>query len=368
MTTSVATASVFARAAAECGSFIAWWAQELRDACTSFMQHVAPQRAQRYTLDVSAARGSLARNGGEPAPQLQFEIHDGRLPELREVWAGAGVAPRTAHVSIALPSAAVLVFQLQLPPLGEREVEGAVALQLERKLPLPKQQIYIDWRIAEKLPDRSRIVDVAIARRSDVMHWRDELRNWGWRIRSIGCRDASGQLQFNLLPSPVPRLNLAFGRRERWLAYGTLALCAAYLLTVIGQWSYERLSLREQVAQAQIEVAKVEELRTRLEKEMKPVASLLQLMKAPAADRTLAIMSNAMPRDAWLYQTDIQSAADAPVTVSLEGYTSSATTLVQALEQSRQFANVQLLEVVTSDPATGRERVKLKASMYGGGP
>lgn len=357
------TASV----AAECGSFIAWWAQELRDARTSFMQHVVPQRAQQFILDVSEGRASLTRNGRQPGQQLQFEMPDGRLPELREVWAGAGVAPRKAHVSIALPEVSVLMVQLRLPPLGEREVEGAIALQLERKLPLPREQVYIDWRVAEKLPDRSRLVDVAVARRSHVMHWRDQVRAWGWRIASIGCRDASGQLRFNLLPSPVPRLNFAFGRRERMLTYGALALSAAYLATVVGQWSYERVSLRERIAEAQIEVAKVDELRALLKKESKPVASLLQLMKAPAADRTLAAMSVVMPRHAWLYQADIQSVTDAPITVSLEGYTPSATTLLQSLEQSEQFEGVQLVEVVTTDPALGLERVKLKARGQGGG-
>lgn len=351
---------LFARLATEVGDFFAWWMQELRDTRTALMERFAPRRSQRYILELSDEFGVLSRVGAPPQDAARFSFEQGHLPSLQEIQSGA---PGKARLEIALPEKAVLRFEVRLPPLGESEVAGAVALQLERELPLPAEQLFIDWYVAEKAPDRSRVIAVALARQAQVHHWRDEVRSWGWRVDRIGCRGDDRPVRFNLLPRLVPRLSFAVGRRERLMAAGALVLGLAYAMTVGGQWIYERTALAARIAQAREQLAKVEELQGALDRESRPIAKLRELMQtAPTGDAIMAI-SSAVPKDSWLYQIDIRALA-APVTIGLEGYTPTAASLVQALEQSQRFEALQLLEVANSEAGEQRDRIKIKAHLF----
>lgn len=351
---------LLARLAMEVGSFFAWWVQELRDTRAALMERFAPRRSQRYILELSDEHGVLRRLGGPSQDGARIAFEQRHLPPLHEIHSGA---PAKARLEIALPEKAVLRFEMHLPPLDESEVAGAVALQLERELPLPAEQLFIDWYVAEKAPDRSRVIAVALARRAQVDHWREEVRSWGWRVARVGCRGDDRPVRFNLLPRPVPRLSFAVGRRERLMATSALALGLAYAMTVAGQWIHERTALAERIEQAREQLAKVEELQGALHRESQPIAKLRELMQAaPTGDAIMAV-SNAVPKDSWLYQLDILALAG-PVTIGLEGYTPSAVSLVQALKQSQRFEAVQLLEVANGEAGERGDRIKVKANLF----
>lgn len=353
--------SAAARASDEVNAFVAWWLHELRDTWLAASERLAPERAQHFVVDLTGPRAAIHRQGSSDS-SIEFDCSSLDLPGLQQVWPQN--APIAARATVLLPEASVLTCELRLPPVAERDVARAVELQLERKLPLPKDQLYVDWRIRESLPDRSRIVDVLIARRTAVDRLRDGVRAWGWRPVAIANKGPDGRQRFNLLPPPTRRLSFAVGTRERYLAWTAVALVFVYAAVAVGKGWLERASVRDELAQARSQTTRIEKQRALLAKEGKPIALLDEIMRQPAAAEGLVAVSSALPHDTWIYQADIRTLGSG-VSMNLEGYTPSATSLLQGLQSSNRLEQIELIEATSAGLGSGSERVELKARMRG---
>jgi hypothetical protein len=266
---------------------------------------------------------------------------------------------------VLLPESSTLTCEFRLPPVADRDVAPAVELQLERKLPLPREQLYVDWRIRETLADRSRLIDVVVARRTTVDRVRDSVRAWGWRPVAVGRSEPDGRQRFNLLPAPTRRLSFDIGRRERYLAWSAAALVFIYLAVVIGQALFERGSVRDELRQARTQMSRIDKQRALLVSESQPIAMLHELMSQPSAAEGLVAVSGALPQDSWIYQADIRTLANG-VGVHLEGYTPSSTVLLQALQASGRLEAVELVEATSAGVGSGSERIEMKARVRNG--
>jgi hypothetical protein len=330
------------RASDELNAFVAWWLHELREAWAAARERLAPERSRPIIIDLSERRGELS--------------------DLQEIVAEN--APANARATVLLPEPSVLKCELRLPPVAVRDIARVVGLQLERKLPLPQEQLYVDWRVREVLPDRSRIVDVIMARRTVVDHLREAIRARGWRPVAITSREADGKQQFNLLPSPTRRLSFAVGTRERYLAWSAGALIVVYVAVAAGKGWMERASVRDDLTQARAQTMEIKKQRAVLATESKPIALLDEVMRQPSAAEGLAAVSSAFPRDSWIYQADVRALATG-VSMTLEGYAPSATSLLQGLESSGRLDAIELIEATSTGAGSASERVELKARMRG---
>lgn len=350
-----------ARASDELNAFVAWWLHELRDTWLAASERVAPARAQHFVVDLTGPRGAIRRQGSSES-SIEFDCGSLDLPELQQVWPQS--APAAARATVLLPESSVLTCELRVPPVAERDVARAVELQLERKLPLPGEQLYVDWRVRESLPDRSRIVDVLIARRTVIDRMRDGVRAWGWRAVAITSKEPEGRQRFNLLPLPTRRLSFAVGTRERYLSWIAVALVFVYAAVAVGKGWLERSSVRDNLVHARTQTTHIEKQRALLAKEGKPIVLLDEVMRRPSAADGLIAVSTALPHDTWIYQADIRALASG-VSMSLEGYTPSATSLLQGLQSSKRLDQIELIEATSAGVGSGSERVELKARVQG---
>lgn len=334
--------AVLVRASDELNAFAAWSLHELRDAWAAARERLAPESSRRFVIDLTDRRGDLTD-----------------LPDL-----SGDNAPANARTTVLLPESSVLKCELRLPPVADRDVDRVVELQLERKLPLPQEQLYVDWRVREVLPDRSRLVDVIMARRTIVDRLREVVRSCGWRAVAITSREADGKQRFNLLPAPTRRLSFAMGTRERYLAWSAAALILVYAAVAIGKGWMDRASVRDDLTQARAQTMEIKKQRAVLATQSKPIALLDEVMRQPSAADGLIAVSSAFPSDSWIYQADIRTQATG-VSVNVEGYTPSATSLLQGLESSGRLDAVELIEATSAGAGSGSERVELKAHMRG---
>jgi hypothetical protein len=347
----------------ELSAFGAWWVHEVRDAWTAVMERVAPQSSRHFTLDLSGAQGVLSTAGEDSAAAVVpiMASSTGQLPALSEAWPQASIG--SARVMVLLHDSATLTCLLRLPPVAERDVARAVELQLERELPLPREQLYVDWWVQEKGTDQSRVVVVLMARRQYIDTLRDSVREWGWRILAIRGRSRAGQLAGNLLPSAGSRWSFAIGGREGTLVWSCLALCCIYIALVAGQWSYERFSLAAPLERAREQISQIRSREAQLRQDLAPITALRNLMQGDSPARALAAMSTVLPANAWAYHTDIRTPPEGEATLSFEGYTASATQTVEALGRSSQFKAVELVQAASDDQGSGRERIEIRARL-----
>jgi hypothetical protein len=319
--------------AVELSAFAGWWLQELRDSWAAATERIAPQRTKLAVIDLNQD-----------------------LPTAE---------PAGARATVLLPESHALACVLRLPPLAQRDVARAVDLQLERELPLARAEVYVDWHVREEHADRSRIIDVVVARRSLVDRALESIRAQGWRPIAVTRTEPDGRQRFNLLPAPSGRLSFEFGKRERYLAWSAGALIALYLAAFVGRAVFERLSVADELAQARTQMARIRDQRALLTDEGKPIALLHEVMVQPSALDGVAAISEAVPKDSWIYQADIR-AMTSGVSLHLEAYSPTSTALLQGLETSGRFAAIELVQATSAGQESGTERVELRARTAAG--
>jgi hypothetical protein len=353
---------LFARLIAEGGAFGGWWVQELRDIWAACIARLAPNRALQFIVDLQSTRGAIRRvSGTQVIDSVEFTVGpNGELPPAEQVWPKG--SPRGARAAIYLPPHAVLVCEVALPPVNERELNSVVELQLERKLPLPREALYIDWKVASKAGDDSRRVVAVATRRSYVEELRSGVRAWGWRLTAVRTsQEATHSL--NLLPAPTHRLNLQIGKSDVHLLWGAAGLAAMYCATVLGQWLYERTSLDPALSDAKAQLAAIERQRAELASSSAPIAALRRHMHTPSASDAMVAISAAMPPGSWAYQTQIEASAEVPIAIEVEGYSPSAAALVDVLENSARLERVELVQAGGAAIDSNGERFDLKARL-----
>lgn len=359
-----ATRLALHRLGAELTAFSAWWIHEVREAWLFLVERIWPAHSRRFLLELDDSGGivrqiatSVVKTSG-----VRFELTEDRsLPALSTFWTEG--APASARVFVALPQSKVLLCNLQLPPVSDLDLARMIDLQLERELPLPRDQVNVDWEADQRRGNQPRRVEVAIAKQVDVNRLRGEIQSWGWQVAAVGLGCGTDTPRFDLLPPRLHRLNFSMGRREWHLFWSALALCGACVLTIGGQWWYERSSLSAQLRDARSQAEKIERQRATLADRGKPVIALRELMRSASAAQVLTAMSTAVPANSWIYQTEIRTPAAANPSVKLEGYTTAAAALVEALQQHPEFEQVQLVRSSAAGVASGVDRVELTARM-----
>jgi hypothetical protein len=348
----------------ELSAFGVWWVHELRDTWAAAVQRWAPRRSQQLVVDLGSQVANIRKVGAAPASIVEFPfVSGGELPSLANLWPD-GVALQ-ARAQVILPSSAILLCEIRLPPVRESAVRHAVELQLETRLPLSREQLYVDWKVREKLPDQSRIVEVAAVRRGLVERLRDGVRSWGWRVVAMTCKTAAGESDFDLLPTPVRRLSFAVGKRERYLGWSASGLAATLLLLTAAQWWVERARIGDSLEEARQRVATLRAQRAALATDSKPLVALYEAMRRPSAADALVALSAVLPPDTWIYQAEGRADTE-NIAVTLEAYTPVATSLLQALEQSGRFESIELAEAGSTSAENSTDRVQLVAKLRTG--
>ncbi|OGE88906.1 MAG: hypothetical protein A3J07_04415 [Candidatus Doudnabacteria bacterium RIFCSPLOWO2_02_FULL_49_13] len=72
---------------------------------------------------------------------------------IKVVLASAGKI-ETNRVVCSIPEAKSFVRNLSLPLMEESEIDGAVPYELEQEIPLPIDQVYLDWQVIKRGRDR----------------------------------------------------------------------------------------------------------------------------------------------------------------------------------------------------------------------
>lgn len=347
------------RARTEAGAFGAWWIQELREAVAALGESLGSRSAVRFVVEIDGDHAVLRRVGRSASSEEEkrFPVgSNGEFPDAAQVWPDG--APANARAEVVLPPNATLLCPLSLPPVSDRDLPAVVDLQLERKLPLSRDRLYLDWHPTNKASDGPRSVLAVVAHRSFVESLRAGITAWGWRLTAV--RPSESLPNFNLLPERSHALRHSFSQRDRQLTVSALALVCCYGFVVAGQWLYERLGVEDAVLEGESKIATVSKLQRDLDQMSQPVMALRRVMATPSAGDTLLAVGASIPSDAWLYQAEIHAGARESV-LELEGFAPSPAVLVESLEHSAHFHSVTLVEAGSNEVGSSIQRFKVTA-------
>lgn len=139
-------------------------------------------------LAAVAVNGGVGRHGGG-APALFRELKAAtpqeRMAEaegaLRDFVAKNGLSGSAA--TLCIPADQVYVARTAFPPLKEKDVRGALSLELERLFPLPQSRLKFAWRaLRKRAPGKTVDILVTATPADSIERWRAAILAAGLRL------------------------------------------------------------------------------------------------------------------------------------------------------------------------------------------
>jgi len=270
--------------------------------------------------------------------------------------------PRRLNVEVALSAEKVLVRHLTLPAVSDRDLGKILELRMDRELPLARDRVGVDWTIAKRNKQSDKVVvAIGIVRRRVIDDALASIEGWGWKPMRIGLLCDDDKLQFDFL-TPRHDSRSIVTNHWHWPLAKTAGVLATAILVVLGsQWSYERTHVASALGQARLQLKEQAHQHAQFIKLSESAVSLHKLMTTPAADQLLADLTALLPMDTWVSDLEIQSGAGSETTIRLIGYTPTATELVNLIEASKRFGNVELVSATSAGLGSASDRVELSA-------
>jgi hypothetical protein len=342
-------------------SVVHWWTQELREIWISMVRKIAPSRATRITIALAQNGGhvdTMSPDGKSTTVAFSNDV-SGSLPSDREsFWPNPG--KQRTRATVLLPDSSVLIRELVLPKGVQNNLARVIDLQLERELPLPRDQLCVDWQVASRDAGASRInVLVAVARRSYLESIRSTLQGWQLELLGINSVHATTGVRFEFLKRRLTRSVAGFSSVDRRLSLIAVGLLAAFALIVGGQWWYERHSVNPIVAAEHATAKTILELRTNLNRQAEPLAALRIIMQGPTTAEIVTGLTSALPQDAWLQRLQLQNRIGKPIELKFTAITPDANALVDHLHSESQLAQTKLISSTSTGTANPKERAEI---------
>jgi general secretion pathway protein L len=272
---------------------------------------------------------------------------------------------RVIDVTVVLPRGSVLTHRLRVPAAAEAELHNALKHELDRLTPFAIDEIAFDYRVRERM-GTALLVDVALTRRAALEEAIAGLERIGLRPATATAEDAHGEpLALNLLPRRrqlrLPAAAPSF-RPRLALCAALLALSALYLPlsrydnvlaahgTVVEATRTEAVAARERLADEERALASGELLAERRRGYAPPVELLRELTEQ-------------MPDHTWVSRLAMTRGE-----VHLQGESAAATELLQRLESTDLFHDVQFQSPVSRGDESGKEQFTIVARLAGSAP
>ncbi len=253
-----------------------------------------------------------------------------------------------AQVALRLADAAVLVRQVNAPPLPARDLRQMMALDVDRLTPFRAEEVYLDVVLpaapagsADVRPAVVGVVSRAVADQAVAEAQAAGLEPSGLVVTG------EGDTVLDFLPAM--RAAGALGSARHGAGFWWTAVAVLVALNV-GCWiwrdSRSLADLQAAVTAQQPQVQRVAALRASLTAETQRRHTLAAALAADEPLRALDTVSRALPDQAW-----VQRASFAAASIRLAGYHEPGVDVVPALKREPLLANVQSVssEVAASD-------------------
>jgi general secretion pathway protein L len=337
-----------------------WWVGELISILPQPLQRVVRGRQQRLVLDVAGesvtalchrakvsqvlGQFAIAQLGGEEVADLR-----------RQLGADTGRCPDT---TVRLPPDLALQKELTLPLAAEENLRQVLAFEMDRQTPFKADQVYFGYDVLARDSGARRLrVLLATVPRKTLDALLERLERVGMRPDRV---EVTGNGAINLLPADRRPVH-GRGQRRVNLALGAALVLLALASATIPLWQQRELvgELWPRVATAKSEAEQVLALRDKLDRAVKESRIVLdKRRKTPLVIDVLNQLTRLLPDGTWLSSLELKGNE-----LRIQGESTGASALVGVLEASPRFSQVHFSSPVTQNPATGRERFQLSATV-----
>jgi general secretion pathway protein L len=276
---------------------------------------------------------------------------------------GLRAAPGTLKVALLLPPTQVMTGTATLPAAAAGNLREVLAYECERLTAFPSHELLFDCDVLSQHPGSSTIrVRLVAARRALVEPVVESLTRAGLRLEAVGALIEAGQapLKYDLLAADAKA-----GRSPLRLVVDAalLASCIGLAIALVIVPLQRKRDLADRLAmETRLLLAQADEV-AQLEQEADALILGGRLGLDDKIERVLVtelldVLSRELPDDTWLFRMRIMKAE-----LEVSGFSTSASTLIEALDNLPILENVRFAAPVVYDSSFGRERFIIRADL-----
>lgn len=342
-----------------------WWLGELRQSVPAKVSHFFDRQTASLAVYVEAniTRFQLKMEQGERLLGILDLLHcdplalqDFRREFLSDLPAGV-------ITQVFLSDEQLLGSNQYLPLATEANLGNVLGFEIDRLTPFPREQVVFGYLPRGRFPEREKIqVSLYALPRQHLDLLMSRLETLGLAPQAIFPEKSGGELSLNFLPAELrPSLEPLWNGRAKQLGIMAVSLLVVLALYPLFQLNSRLDGLVQQIDEIRAPATVVGNKQSLLAARLAAQDTLVaRKNQTPPKLAIVQELTRLLPDNTWVSRLRVDDRA-----VDLQGESRKASDLIQLLEQSGQFQNVQFVSPITVNPATNMERYEIKMELAG---
>lgn len=343
---------------------IEWWLQGLAFFCPAFLKHLMGLSPDKITIEFHEEQVMIKHfsvDSGAPLDIQSFVKTDDvqRLSVLQ--WLHKR-REKNAKVVLLVAEKILLRKTLSFPSAAQSNLKEVLEFELSRRTPFSQEQAYYDHQIIDHDKQGNKLkIELFVVPKQKIDPILALLNEWNIAIDVLKpVVTHPDAIEINLLP--IAQRNNTNNRSDYVtlaLATGVFSLFLAVLYAPLTQQEQQLEFLEKEVKinrKAAIELQKIKDEKQRiieqtyfLENKQKNTLTGIELLNE---------VTKITPNDTWLTRVVMKNNE-----LQLQGESSSASSLIQIIESSERFTQVQFKSPVTQNNTSGKDKFHLSAKL-----
>jgi general secretion pathway protein L len=277
-----------------------------------------------------------------------------------------GLRTNDTEFILLAPMNKILFKSLTLPASAKDNVREILGFEMDRQTPFTVEQVYFDYLQLDSTTNNEKLqLELFVATKNVIDELLSILKDWqiqAQRITIMRDEKLLGQINFLSEQLQAPAIKNA-NKFTQVLASCCLLLFIAALYLPLSSQEQSLVTLEAQVNKSRVQAKELLALTT--EKENILSRSRFLVEKRSGRISTIEIvneLTRILPDDTWLNRLVIRDDK-----IELQGESNTATAIIQIVENSIYFRDVQFRSPVTHNNATNKDKFNVSAQMDKGG-
>lgn len=340
---------------------INWWVQGLTYLCPISVREIFNSSAELITIEFKNQDVSFKRyssNSNEALEQQQFNTQDEIERTRILIWLQKCIT-RKAKVVLIIPDDYFLKKKITFPKATSSNLRQVLSFEMNRKTPFSPEQVYFDYLLEPEQNKTDKIhPELFLVPKEKINTHLELLDSWNIKLDAIRPVGHIKNNDINLIaPEDLPQDESQSDKTLLFLVTATCLLSMGLLYAPTISQKKELDMLESAVAKSRKAAIQLQQLEN--EKAIIIEQSYFLENKRRNEMSSIALInevSQIIPDDTWLTRFVVKAGE-----VQLQGESSNASSLIQILETSEYFNNVQFRSPVTQNKTSQKDKFHLSA-------
>ncbi len=345
--------------------FFNWWAAGLKTLCPNFLRSMLILDHNKVIIGIDNGHVKLKHylpTNTETSDSINFKVGDDLEKDAALSWLRTKQQKPTKLI-VVIPDDFILTKTIQFPAAANNNLKEALGFEINRKTPFSVDQVYYDFSIIshDKKTDKLKI-DLVIVPKAQIDSRLEIVDNLGIKIDALIPENQSDKYaSINLLPINKQTPESRKYSFNSFLTAVTAIIFLATLYIPVNKQNQYIDELEKELHSARKSAIELNKLNEEKQSLLRQINFLTDKQSQTVSSLSiLSEVTHIIPDDTWLNRFSISKNQ-----LQIQGESSNASVLIQTLETSDSFEDVQFKSPVTRNNRTGKDKFNLSAKLAG---